>query len=235
MADDNFDDVQDEGRVTSNMGGNNVDQDDEQMDNQDKNDGQDANAQDDENAQMSLQNGKQEDAGPNSDDDSKSDDGEKVANNPRPQSFFGKRSQPGVERIKNRIKKDVDKDPYHKHHLLRKNVEFAAGKNERIKDKMRQYNKNYEERKKIYQRLKGTDDLKTAVKYDVDYKKKEAEEKVEAIELQAEVAVENVKSVAGGPVGCLKNLKGCLFPAVICMTITGGAILTGLLKVFGVF
>ncbi len=227
MADNNFDDEQDESRVESNLSAG---QDDEQANEQE-------NAQgNDEDAKTSSQNAQQQDASQNlSNDAGETYSGGKKVNNPRPQSFFGRRSQPGVERIRNRVKSDVDKDPYNKNHLLKKNVEFAAGKNERIKAKMREFNKNYEERRKIYNRLKGTDDLKTAVKHDIDYKKKQAEEKVEAIELQAEVAAENLKSVAGGPVGCLKDLKGCLFPAVICMTITGGAILTGILKVFGVF
>ncbi|MBR1925374.1 MAG: hypothetical protein IJ837_00785 [Clostridia bacterium] len=71
-----------------------------------------------------------------------------------------------------------------------------------------------------------------------DVNKEFKQQKKNALRLMMETSKAIQKRITEGPVGCIKDLKGCLFSTVkvVCLTILGGASIVGIiLKLCGVF
>jgi len=149
--------------------------------------------------------------------------------------FSEKRDKKALKNLQNDVKKDTQKDPYHKQHLFRKNVEFMAGRSESLKEQMKRFNEKFYQRKSVGQKIQRTNDISDAKNELKQYQQLRKEEDEIGKQLKFQVFKENTKRVIEGPKGCLKDLKGCLFSAMVCLTLCGGGILAGILKLCGIF
>lgn len=152
------------------------------------------------------------------------------------QTFKGFQDKRQLKRLKKQVRKDARKDPYHRLLLSRKNTKLAARRNIRVQWQLDAYKREYEKQKKIADELQSTDKLWLAQNHlKPRYDKTQEKSKGLGRALRDMVAIENIKRFIEGPKGCLKDIKGCLFSAMVCLTITGGVVITGILKICGVF
>ena len=114
-----------------------------------------------------------------------------------------------VKAIKKEVRKDSKKDLYYRYGLIKRNVDFASGRSEKLKHSKKDFHKIGLERKTLASKIQSTDELKEADKLKTEYKKQGKEEKNSAIKLHSLVMLENIKMTLEGPAGCFKNFKGC--------------------------
>lgn len=141
-----------------------------------------------------------------------------------------------IRRIRKNTKKDMKKNSYHQHHILRNHARFMANREESVQRAKDKFDDVDWDKLDLYFKMHSTNNVKKVEALEKKYEMKKVEQQTKAQLLKAELLRADIRRAIEGPRGCLKDAIGCAkLTKMICLTVVGGAVISTILKLCGIF
>ena len=141
-----------------------------------------------------------------------------------------------IRKIRKNTKKDMKKNSYHQHHILRNHARFMANREESVQRAKDKFDDVDWDKLDLYFKMNSTNNVKKVEALEKKYEMKKVEQQTKAQLLKAELLKADIRRAIEGPRGCLKDAIGCAkLTKMICLTVVGGAVISTILKLCGIF